>query len=201
MSHLRKRNRIGFLGALFALGAAMFGVAALAQDEAAETAPKAPGEAVILSLKGAVTPANAGYLAREIEAASAAKKDLILIEVDTPGGLMDSMKTIIKAILASDTPVATYVSPQGARSASAGLYIMYAAHISAMAPSTNTGAATPVEIGGAPSEDRPPQDEPSDDVDRTANPDASEGGASAQEREETRNDPPAEVRDEGREIA
>lgn len=159
MSHLAKKSRVGFFGALFALGAAMFGVAALAQEGGEEVAPKAPGEAVILSLKGAVTPANAGYLAREIEAASAAKKDLILIEVDTPGGLMDSMKTIIKAILASDTPVATYVSPQGARSASAGLYIMYAAHISAMAPSTNTGAATPVEVGGAPARDEPAGDD------------------------------------------
>jgi len=201
MSHFGKKGRIGFFGALFALGAAMLGVAALAQDEAAEPAPKAPGEGVILSLKGAVTPANAGYLAREIEAASAAEKDLILIEVDTPGGLMDSMKTIIKAILASDTPVATYVSPQGARSASAGLYIMYAAHISAMAPSTNTGAATPVEVGGPPSEDRPLRDDPAEDAEKVTNPDASEGGDEAEEAEETRNDPPAEVRDESREIA
>ncbi len=198
MSHFGKRSRIGFFGALFALGAAMLGVAALAQDEVAEPAPKAPGKGVILSLKGAVTPANAGYLAREIEAASAAEKDLILIEVDTPGGLMDSMKTIIKAILASDTPVATYVSPQGARSASAGLYIMYAAHISAMAPSTNTGAATPVEVGGAPSEDRPFRDDAAEDAEKVTNPDAREGGDEA---EETRNDSPAEVRDEGRKIA
>ncbi|NWG92238.1 MAG: nodulation protein NfeD [Parvularculaceae bacterium] len=112
-------------------------------------------EAVILKIDGPVTPANAQYLAREIGEASAAKKELIVIEIDTPGGLVDSMKTIIKAVLASETPVATYVSPQGARSASAGLYIMYAAHISAMAPNTNTGAATPVELGGAPGEENP----------------------------------------------
>lgn len=112
-------------------------------------------EAVILKLEGPVTPANAQYLAREIGLASAAKKELIVIEIDTPGGLVDSMKTIIKSVLASETPVATFVSPQGARSASAGLYIMYAAHISAMAPNTNTGAATPVELGGAPSEENP----------------------------------------------
>ncbi len=112
-------------------------------------------EGVVLKLDGPVTPANAQYLAREIAAASAAKKELILIEIDTPGGLIDSMKTIIKAMLASKTPVVTYVSPQGARSASAGLYIMYAASVSAMAPNTNTGAATPVELGGAPPDKNP----------------------------------------------
>ena len=121
-----------------------------------ETATK---EAVILNIDGPVTPANADYLVREIGKASDAKKELIVIEIDTPGGLVDSMKTIIKAVLASQTPVATFVSPQGARSASAGLYIMYAAHISAMAPNTNTGAATPVELGGAPGEENPFENE------------------------------------------
>jgi len=135
------------LAALFALGAALFAAGGSAQETARE--------GVVLSLTGPVTPANAGYLKREIAAASLARKELIVVEIDTPGGLMDSMKTIVQAILASDTPVATYVSPQGARSASAGLYIMYAAHLSAMAPSTNTGAATPVEIGGAPKREGP----------------------------------------------
>lgn len=121
-------------------------------------------EAVILTIDGPVTPANAQYVAREIGKASDAEKELIVIEIDTPGGLVDSMKTIIKAVLASETPVATYVSPQGARSASAGLYIMYAAHISAMAPNTNTGAATPVEIGGTPSDENPfEKEQPGDD--------------------------------------
>ncbi len=114
---------------------------------------------VVLKLDGAVTPANAQYIAREIAEANAAGKELVLIEIDTPGGLVDSMKTIIKAMLASETPVVTYVSPQGARSASAGLYIMYAASVSAMAPNTNTGAATPVELGGAPSEENPFEEE------------------------------------------
>ena len=105
-------------------------------------------EAVVLELNGPVTPASAGYLEREISAASLAKARLVIINIDTPGGLVTSMKDIIKAILASDTPVVTYVSPQGAQSASAGLYIMYSAHVSAMAPATNTGAATPVTMGG-----------------------------------------------------
>jgi membrane-bound serine protease (ClpP class) len=119
---------------------------AFAQNGAAP----ADRQGVILSLDGPVTPPIADYLAREIGAASDAGKELVIMEIDTPGGLVDSMHTIIQAILSSETPVATFVSPQGARSASAGLYIMYGAHISAMAPATNTGAATPVEIGGAP---------------------------------------------------
>jgi len=140
---LNRDLRIGSLLAILITGLFMLGFSALAQSET--TANK---NGVLLTLKGAVTPASADYLEREITAASDSDKELIIIEIDTPGGLVDSMKTIIKAILASDTPIATYVSPQGARSASAGLYIMYAAHISAMAPSTNTGAATPVTIGG-----------------------------------------------------
>lgn len=141
-------GRAGFFSLLIALGAALMGLSAIAQ----EAVPARQG--VILRLDGPVTPASAQYLSREIAAASGTGKEVVIIEIDTPGGLMDSMKSIIKSILASDTPVVTYVSPQGARSASAGLYIMYAAHISAMAPSTNTGAATPVELGG------PPQEEP-----------------------------------------
>ena len=144
-----KVGRTGFFGALLALGAALFAAASFAQEE------NAAREGVILTLDGPVTPASAQYLSREIEAASDAGEELVIIEIDTPGGLVDSMKTIIKAILASDTPVATYVSPQGARSASAGLYIMYAAHVSAMAPSTNTGAATPIEIGGGSPQESP----------------------------------------------
>lgn len=155
---MKREFRIRFFAGFLILGAALFGVTAFAQPESG------PKEGVILTLNGPVTPPVAQYLAREIGAASDAQKELVIIEIDTPGGLVDSMKTIIKAILASDTPVATYVSPQGARSASAGLYIMYAAHVSAMAPATNTGAATPVEIGGPPSEDSPfDEDDPDQD--------------------------------------
>ncbi|NWG71287.1 MAG: ATP-dependent Clp protease proteolytic subunit [Parvularculaceae bacterium] len=145
--------RGAWLAALVAAGASLL-AGAVAQEGEAQR------KGVILTLDGPVTPASAAYLAREIGAASDQAKELVIIEIDTPGGLVDSMKTIIKAILASETPVATYVSPQGARSASAGFYIMYAAHVSAMAPSTNTGAATPVEIGGAPSDDDSFKDAP-----------------------------------------
>ncbi|MEM1396467.1 MAG: nodulation protein NfeD [Pseudomonadota bacterium] len=143
------------------LSALVLGVISAGFTVAAQTAPDGQSRAnagtkgVILSLNGPVTPATAQYLEREIENADEADADLIVMEIDTPGGLVDSMKTIIKAILSSETPVATFVSPQGARSASAGLYIMYGSHIAAMAPYTNTGAATPVEIGGQPSRDNP----------------------------------------------
>ena len=157
LNDLGKGRRLGFLAGLVLAGMALLCFAATAQD------PEPAREGVVLTLDGAVTPAAAQYLSREIAAASDAGKELVLIEVDTPGGLMDSMKTIIKAILASETPVVTYVYPQGARSASAGLYIMYAAHVSAMAPSTNTGAATPVEIGGPGGEQPTPKDQPKDE--------------------------------------
>ncbi|MCB2112227.1 MAG: NfeD family protein [Parvularculaceae bacterium] len=153
-------------------------IAAFLGVSAAQNAP-APRTAVVLDIEGPVTPANAQYLAREIGKASSAGKELIVIEIDTPGGLVDSMKTIIKAILASQTPVVTYVSPQGARSASAGLYIMYAAHVSAMAPNTNTGAATPVELGGAPSDENPFEKE-RPGTQKPSDPEpASDGGAPA----------------------
>ena len=167
---------------LMAIAAALLALSAFAQED---NAPSPGGEGVILTLNGPVTPPAAQYLAREIAAASDAGKEVVILEIDTPGGIVDSMKTIIKAILASDTPVASYVSPQGAQSASAGLYIMYASHVSAMAPATNTGAATPVQIGGAPSEspfDRPTPQEtaPDENAEEAADPAAAEETADAE---------------------
>ena len=159
---------------------ALVGAALLAPGASAQPAETGERAAVVLSIDGPVTPANAQYLAREIGKASDEKKELIVIEIDTPGGLVDSMKTIIKAVLASETPVATFVAPQGARSASAGLYIMYAAHISAMAPNTNTGAATPVELGGAPSEENPFEDERKKPAEEGAAPDENAEPATAE---------------------
>jgi membrane-bound serine protease (ClpP class) len=114
------------------------------------TPAAAADRAIVLEVDGAIGPPLADYIARELTAARTDEARLIVLRMNTPGGLDTSMRKIISAILASPIPVATYVGPNGARAASAGTYIAYASAIAAMAPGTNIGAATPIQLGGNP---------------------------------------------------
>src|SRR5215813_3534334 len=112
--------------------------------------PAVAAKAVVLQIDGAIGPAVADYIVRELRGISQADTRVVVLRMNTPGGLDTSMREIIRAILSSPVPVAAYVAPSGARAASAGTYITYASAIAAMAPGTNLGAATPIQLGGTP---------------------------------------------------
>jgi len=125
-------------------------------------APAGLADVWLLDVKGTIGPATADHMVRGLAAAEEASAELLVLRIDTPGGLDVSMREMIKAILAAQLPVVGYVAPSGARAASAGTYLLYATQVAAMAPGTNLGAATPVQIG-TPSVPRLPDPQPGEE--------------------------------------
>lgn len=142
-----RRFASALLACFLMLGLAMGSAATAQADDATPDRPGA-GAAVVLDVTGPIGPATVDYLRQGFEDAQDAA--IIIVRIDTPGGLVDSMRDIVQMFLGSPMPVITYVAPSGARAASAGTYMLYASHLAVMAPGTNMGAATPVQMGGAP---------------------------------------------------
>lgn len=131
----------------------------------------APRPVLLIEIDGAIGVATAEFLEKALAEARAREAAALVVRLDTPGGLVTSTRVMIKAILGSPTPVILWVAPAGARAASAGTYLSYAAHVAAMAPGTHLGAATPIALGAPPA---PPSREPGREGERPAAGDAAE---------------------------
>lgn len=143
--------RLSCVVSLLLLCASVLLLSAQAQDAGGDRDEAA--DVRVMTIQGAIGPAVSDWFLRTLADVDAQGADLLVVELDTPGGLSKSMRDMIQGILSSSVPVATYVTPRGARAASAGTYLLYASHVAAMAPATNLGSATPVQMGGGQDEE------------------------------------------------
>lgn len=157
--------RLGACALLAAIGALMLAAGGLSvADEPADQRERA----VMLEIEGAIGPATGDYLGRNIEQAGTEEDvRLVIIRMDTPGGLVKTTRDIVQAIRSSAVPVAVWVAPEGAQATSAGTFILMSSHLAAMAPATNVGSATPIALGGdgpsLPEPEQPEEDQPQED--------------------------------------
>ena len=128
----------------------VFGLAFVILVQSAWAVVTATNKAYLVEIDGAIGPVSQELIMRGIDNAEDEAATMVILQMNTPGGLDHSMREIIQGILDAHVPVITYISPQGSRAASAGTYILYASHVAAMAPATNLGSATPVQVGGVP---------------------------------------------------
>lgn len=159
----RRKSSLRLLAGLLA---ALAGIALLPMPSPAQ---EAAGSIVLVEIKDAIGPATKDHFLSALAHAEEVEAELVVLKLDTPGGLDAAMRDMIQGILASEVPVVTFVAPSGARAASAGTFILYASHVAAMAPGTNLGAATPVPLGGS-----PPKDDESKDDEKTGDADSAD---------------------------